>query len=205
MRSDARPSVYRQPVQARACGTMALAAGGLFLALLSSLRLMTPPTPAIDAGPMAVFVTESLPVDQPAEPHAPHPTEPPPPMPRKPAMATTSPSHAAPIPTSPAVEVASPGSPAQPASAIVLPSAPALTAKPAEGAHTAAPAAPATPMASSATAAADWRVSAARYGGADDRAPRLSLARCRCRHCWRSGHRRGADRLRPAPLIFPII
>ena len=157
MRSDARPSVYRQPVQARACGTMALAAGGLFLALLSSLRLMTPPTPAIDAGPMAVFVTESLPVDQPAEPQAPHPTAPPPPMPRKPAMATTSPSHAAPIPTSPAVEVASPGSPAQPASAIVLPSAPALTAKPAEGAHTAAPAAPATPMASSATAAADWR------------------------------------------------
>ncbi|WP_267433530.1 energy transducer TonB [Sphingomonas sp. GM_Shp_1] len=152
MHSDDRRSGYRQPVQARAFGTAALAAGGMLAALLLSIRLFTPPTPAMDAGRMAVFVAESVPLTR-SEPPPDPVVDPQPPAPKPPmAVATTSsPTMAAPVVVSsapPSIALPSAVASAQPVSAPVL--APSVVAKPVESPARPAPAA-------SEAAAADWR------------------------------------------------
>lgn len=99
MHSDGLRSGYRQPAQARAVGAAALAAGGLLVALLLSIRLSGPPAPAIDVGRTAVFVVESLPLTR-SEPPPPDPAvdQPPPPAQPPAAAATTvQPAIAAPV------------------------------------------------------------------------------------------------------------
>lgn len=148
---------YRQPMQARAFGTGALVASGLLVALLLSVRLIAPPPPTIDAGPMAVFVAEAIPLDQPRH----DPSEPPPPAPPSPAPRPPLPTTAPPprigsvVPTvaaPPSVGVPSAVAPAQPAAEVPLPPSPLSGTKPVESLVMTAPAAPAA-----ATAAADWR------------------------------------------------
>ena len=79
MPSEAGPSGYRQPVQARAFGTGAMVATGLLGIVLLSIRVTAPPTPVADAGSMAVFVAEAIPLDRPVlDPAEPQPAPPPP-------------------------------------------------------------------------------------------------------------------------------
>ncbi|WP_294235775.1 energy transducer TonB [uncultured Sphingomonas sp.] len=148
MHSDDLRSGYRQPAQARAFGTAALAAGGALAALLLSIRLFSPPVPAMDAGRTVVFVVESIPLTR-SNPRPPDPVvEPQPPAPKPPmAVAMTSaPTMAAPVAVnSPPASIASPSAAA---SAPVL--AHSVAAQPVES-----PTRPA-PVASEA-AAADWR------------------------------------------------
>ena len=99
MHSDGGRSGYRQPVQARAFGTAALAACGVLVALLLTIRLFAPPPSAIDAGRTAVFVAESVPLAR-SEPPPPDPVvDPQPPVPEPPAAVVTasSPTTVAPV------------------------------------------------------------------------------------------------------------
>lgn len=147
MHSDDPRSGYRQPVQARAFGTVALAAGGMLAALLLSIRLFSPPVPAMDAGRTAVFVVESIPLTR-SEPRPPDPVvEPQPPAPKPPmAVATTS----APTMAAPVAVNSAPASIASPSAALPPVLAPSVAAQPVES-----PTRP-TPVASE-PAAADWR------------------------------------------------
>jgi len=153
MHSDDPRSGYRQPVQARAFGTAALAAGGMLAALLLSIRLFSPPVPAVDAGRTAVFVAASIPLTR-SEPPPPDPVvDPQPPVPKPPmaVVTTTSPTMAAPVvlrSAPPSIALPSAAAAAQPVSAPVL--APSVVAKPVES--------PARPdPAAQEAAAADWR------------------------------------------------
>lgn len=154
MPSEAGPSGYRQPVQARAFGTGAMVATGLLGIVLLSIRVTAPPTPVADAGSMAVFVAEAIPLDRPVlDPAEPQPAPPPP------DATPPRPTAALPPTMAPVVSViaapSSVGPPsaaplAQPADAVALPSSPSSGTKPVESPATTAPAA-------SAAAAADWR------------------------------------------------
>ncbi|WP_294281452.1 energy transducer TonB [uncultured Sphingomonas sp.] len=155
MPSEAGPSGYRQPVQARAFGTGAMVATGLLGIVLLSIRVTTPPTPVADAGSMAVFVAEAIPLDRPVLDPAEPPPAPPPPDATPPRPTAALPSTMAPA----ASVIAAPSSVgppsaaplAQPADAVALPSSPSSGTKPVESPATTAPAA------SAAAAAADWR------------------------------------------------
>ena len=157
MAFDGPASGYRQPAQARAFGTGALIVTGLLGTLLLSIRLITPPVTAIDAGQRTAFVAEAIPLDQPLPDRA----EPPPPTPPHPAPEPSLPTPAPPskaiaaavpaIATPSSVAVFSAVSPAQPAAERALPLSLPSGSRPAE-----VPAA-ATAPAVSASAAADWR------------------------------------------------
>ena len=148
---------YRQPAQARAFGMAAVVASGLLGVLLLSIRLIPPPTPAIDAGPMAVFVAESIPLDQPQleqprldkpEPsdHVPPSADPGPPFP---TAEPPSQSVASDVPTTSAPSsVAAPSTapPAQSVQEVAHPPSALSGTKSAE-----------SPSAISPAAAADWR------------------------------------------------
>lgn len=153
MHSDGGRSGYRQPVQARTFGTAALAACGVLVALLLTIRFFAPPLPAIDAGRTAVFVAESVPLTR-SEPPPPDPVvDPQPPVPEPPPVVTApsptmvtpvvvtsdAPPSIAPPPAIPSVQMASAPVPAPP-----------TVAKPVTSPARPAPAA-------SEAAAADWR------------------------------------------------
>jgi protein TonB len=148
-------------------GTAAVVASGLLGMLLLSIRLIPPPTPAIDAGPMAVFVAESIPLDQPQldqpqldqpqleqprldkpEPsdHVPPSADPRPPFP---TAEPPSQSVASVVPTTSAPSsIAAPSNapPAQSVEQVALPASPLSGTKSGE-----------SPAATSPAAAADWR------------------------------------------------
>lgn len=160
MPSEVGPTGYRQPVQARAFGTGAMVATGLLGIMLLSIRVIAPPTQVADAAPMAVFVAEAIPLDQPALDRAappPAPTPAPPLPAHRPSLPTAAPTSPT-VPTVPVIaDPSSVGQPsaaplAQPADAVAFPPLPQSGTKPIESPGTTAPAASAT-----AAAAADWR------------------------------------------------
>ncbi len=152
MHSDGGRSGYRQPVQARAFGTAALAACGVLVALLLTIRLFAPLPPAIDAGRTAVFVAEFVPLAR-SEPPPPDPVvDPQPPVPEPAAVVTASSTTVAPV----VVTSDAPPSIVSPSAvpSVQMASEP-VPAPPAVAMPVASPARPA-PAASEA-AAADWR------------------------------------------------
>lgn len=147
---------YRQPVQARAFGRVAVVVAALLVLLPLGIRLTPPPMAAIDAGQTATFVTVSIPLDRVEERPLPAPAN------LAPPVAPAPPSAALPSPAAPGETAAPPASVTPPGTSIVT-SPPAMAASAASGAAIpappapAAPAAAAVPAAASASAAADWR------------------------------------------------